>query len=113
MLWNTFVVVVTVALMEVFSIVAHKYVMHGFGWGWHRSHHEARSGAGRREATAATPPFASSHSFVARVVPARSSQACTPRRLTSIPIWRYTLRAVAMAHAERSGSAAMPPAAES
>jgi beta-carotene 3-hydroxylase len=44
MLWNTFVVVVTVALMEVYSIVVHKYVMHGFGWGWHRSHHEERHG---------------------------------------------------------------------
>lgn len=44
MLWNAFVVVLTVALMEVFSIVAHKYIMHGFGWGWHRSHHEPRAG---------------------------------------------------------------------
>jgi beta-carotene 3-hydroxylase len=44
MLWNAVIVVVTVALMEVFSIVAHKYIMHGFGWGWHRSHHEARHG---------------------------------------------------------------------
>jgi hypothetical protein len=46
-------------------------------------------------------------------VPTRSSQARAPRRLTSIPIWRYTLRAVAIAQAERSGSAAMPAAAES
>ncbi|HEV7255424.1 MAG TPA: beta-carotene hydroxylase [Mesorhizobium sp.] len=30
----------TVALMEVFAWWAHKHVMHGFGWGWHRSHHE-------------------------------------------------------------------------
>jgi len=44
MLWNTLIVVLTVAFMEVFSIVAHKYVMHGFGWGWHRSHHEPRHG---------------------------------------------------------------------
>ncbi|MDN4055542.1 sterol desaturase family protein [Massilia sp. YIM B02763] len=44
MLFNAFVVVVTVVLMEVFSIVAHKYVMHGFGWGWHKSHHEPRTG---------------------------------------------------------------------
>ena len=41
MLLNAFIVVLTVVLMEVFSIVAHKYLMHGFGWGWHRSHHEA------------------------------------------------------------------------
>lgn len=44
MLLNTLIVVLTVVAMEVFSIVAHKYVMHGFGWGWHKSHHEARSG---------------------------------------------------------------------
>lgn len=44
MLFNAFIVVLTVAFMEVFSIVAHKYVMHGFGWGWHRSHHEPRHG---------------------------------------------------------------------
>ena len=44
MLWNAFIVVLTVAFMEVFSIVAHKYIMHGFGWGWHRSHHEPRHG---------------------------------------------------------------------
>jgi beta-carotene 3-hydroxylase len=44
MLLNTLIVVATVAFMEVFSIVAHKYVMHGFGWGWHRSHHELRAG---------------------------------------------------------------------
>jgi beta-carotene 3-hydroxylase len=44
MLSNALIVLVTVAAMELFSIVAHKYVMHGFGWGWHQSHHEARSG---------------------------------------------------------------------
>jgi beta-carotene 3-hydroxylase len=44
MLVNALIVVVTVVLMELFSIVAHKYVMHGFGWGWHRSHHEPRTG---------------------------------------------------------------------
>ncbi len=44
MLLNTLIVVATVVFMEVFSIVAHKYIMHGFGWGWHRSHHEPRTG---------------------------------------------------------------------
>ncbi|RZA32178.1 MAG: beta-carotene hydroxylase [Lysobacteraceae bacterium] len=44
MLLNILIVVLTVVLMEVFSIVVHKYVMHGFGWGWHRSHHEPRTG---------------------------------------------------------------------
>lgn len=26
--------------MEAAAWGAHKYVMHGFGWGWHRDHHE-------------------------------------------------------------------------
>ena len=26
--------------MELFAWWAHKYVMHGWGWGWHRDHHE-------------------------------------------------------------------------
>jgi hypothetical protein len=50
--------------------------------------------------------------LVAFEVPARSSQACTPRRLSTIPSCRYTLRAVAIAQAERSGKAAMPSSAE-
>ena len=44
MLFNALIVVLTVVAMEVLSIVAHKYVMHGFGWGWHKSHHEPRTG---------------------------------------------------------------------
>lgn len=44
MLSNTLILILTVVLMEAFSIVAHKYVMHGFGWAWHRSHHEPRTG---------------------------------------------------------------------
>ncbi len=34
------IVVATVAFMEGFAWWAHKYVMHGWGWGWHKSHHE-------------------------------------------------------------------------
>ncbi|WP_020652237.1 sterol desaturase family protein [Massilia niastensis] len=44
MLLNALIVVVTVVMMELVSILAHRYVMHGFGWGWHRSHHEPRTG---------------------------------------------------------------------
>ena len=33
-----------VVAMEVFAWATHKYVMHGLGWGWHRSHHEPRHG---------------------------------------------------------------------
>jgi len=34
----------TVAGMEVFAWAMHRWVMHGFGWGWHRSHHEPTGG---------------------------------------------------------------------
>lgn len=33
----------TVVAMEIAALAVHKYVMHGFGWGWHRSHHEPRT----------------------------------------------------------------------
>lgn len=41
---NTLVFFATLAAMEAFAWCAHKYVMHGWGWGWHRSHHEPREG---------------------------------------------------------------------
>jgi beta-carotene 3-hydroxylase len=34
----------TVAAMEAFAWWAHKYIMHGWGWGWHESHHRPRTG---------------------------------------------------------------------
>lgn len=33
-------VLATVAAMEGVAWASHKYVMHGFAWGWHRDHHE-------------------------------------------------------------------------
>lgn len=44
MMLNALVFLSTVIGMEGFAFVAHKYVMHGWGWGWHRSHHEPRTG---------------------------------------------------------------------
>ncbi len=38
------IVLATVAAMEGVAVLAHKHVMHGFGWGWHRSHHEPTEG---------------------------------------------------------------------
>ncbi|WP_076068301.1 sterol desaturase family protein [Sphingomonas montana] len=38
------IVVAMVVFMEVFAWATHKYVMHGFGWGWHASHHEETHG---------------------------------------------------------------------
>jgi beta-carotene 3-hydroxylase len=34
------IVLATVAAMEGLAWAAHKYIMHGFGWAWHRDHHE-------------------------------------------------------------------------
>ena len=38
-------VVVTVLVMECLAWATHRWVMHGWGWGWHRSHHEPATGA--------------------------------------------------------------------
>lgn len=29
----------TVLFMEAFANLSHRYIMHGWGWGWHESHH--------------------------------------------------------------------------
>ncbi|CAA9291114.1 MAG: Beta-carotene hydroxylase [uncultured Chloroflexia bacterium] len=34
--------------MELIASAVHRYVMHGWGWNWHRSHHEPRVGAFER-----------------------------------------------------------------
>jgi beta-carotene 3-hydroxylase len=34
--------------MEGLAWLSHRYVMHGFGWGWHRSHHEPHAGVFER-----------------------------------------------------------------
>lgn len=34
------IVLATVLGMEWVAWASHKYIMHGFGWGWHRDHHE-------------------------------------------------------------------------
>lgn len=44
MIVNALVFFATLTAMEGVAYYAHKYVMHGWGWGWHRSHHEPREG---------------------------------------------------------------------
>lgn len=39
MLLNAALLIATVLSMEAVAWAVHKYVMHGPGWGWHRSHH--------------------------------------------------------------------------
>ena len=38
------IVVATVIAMEAVASAVHRHVMHGWGWKWHRSHHEPRQG---------------------------------------------------------------------
>ena len=42
MSWWEIIAIVLAALigMEFFAWYAHKYIMHGWGWAWHRDHHE-------------------------------------------------------------------------
>lgn len=44
--WTGLVVIAILvfAAMELVAWAAHKYIMHGFGWGWHKSHHEPHEG---------------------------------------------------------------------
>ncbi|WP_114521785.1 sterol desaturase family protein [Altererythrobacter sp. ZODW24] len=40
-LWEIIAIVTASVIgMELFAWYAHKYIMHGWGWGWHRDHHE-------------------------------------------------------------------------
>lgn len=43
-LTNFLVFALTLAGMEGVAWFAHKYVMHGWGWRWHRSHHQPTGG---------------------------------------------------------------------
>lgn len=38
------IVIASIAAMEGVAWASHKYVMHGFGWAWHRDHHESHAG---------------------------------------------------------------------
>jgi beta-carotene 3-hydroxylase len=38
------IVLAMVLFMECFAWATHRYIMHGPGWGWHKSHHEANEG---------------------------------------------------------------------
>ncbi len=38
------IIIATIAAMEWVAWASHKYIMHGWGWGWHRDHHERHDG---------------------------------------------------------------------
>jgi beta-carotene 3-hydroxylase len=44
---NALLLAASFAAMEVVAWAVHRYVMHGPGWGWHRSHHEPHAGRWR------------------------------------------------------------------
>ena len=39
---NFSIVLISFLAMECIAWASHKYIMHGFGWAWHRDHHESR-----------------------------------------------------------------------
>lgn len=39
------IVIAAILAMEWVAWASHKYIMHGFGWAWHRDHHEPHDGA--------------------------------------------------------------------
>ena len=40
-IWAIFAITAASTIaMELIAWASHKYIMHGFGWGWHRDHHE-------------------------------------------------------------------------
>ena len=41
-IFTTLMVLLTAPCMEPFARLMHRYVMHGFVWGWHQSHHRPR-----------------------------------------------------------------------
>lgn len=41
--WFALVVVAVFFLMEVTAWASHRWIMHGWGWAWHQSHHEPRT----------------------------------------------------------------------
>ena len=45
MLINFLIVIAAIIAMELIAWGAHKYIMHGWGWGWHRDHHEPHDNA--------------------------------------------------------------------
>jgi beta-carotene 3-hydroxylase len=44
LLVRSLLVLGTIGAMEWVAWASHKYVMHGFAWGWHRDHHEPHDG---------------------------------------------------------------------
>ena len=44
MIWALLILATSFLAMEGVAWGAHKYIMHGWGWGWHRDHHERHDG---------------------------------------------------------------------
>lgn len=84
------IVVATVIAMECLAWSSHKYVMHGFGWGWHRDHHERHEGFFERNDLYALVGAAISISFFAIGSPLiMGARAWTPGTPVGIGVLIY------------------------
>jgi len=45
MMLNALIIILTLLIMEFVAWFVHKYVMHGFLWSWHKSHHKPHNHA--------------------------------------------------------------------
>lgn len=76
--------------MEVVAWASHKYIMHGFGWGWHRDHHEPHEGLLERNDLYALVGAAISITFFALGSPlVRGAQAWWPGTWIGLGVMVY------------------------
>lgn len=86
----TLIVLATVIAMEGLAWSSHKYVMHGFGWGWHRDHHEPHEGFFERNDLYALVGAAISITFFALGSPlVRGAEAWAPATWIGIGVLFY------------------------
>ena len=84
------IVFATVCAMEAVAWSSHKYVMHGFGWGWHRDHHERHDGFFEKNDLYALVGAAISITFFALGSPlVRGAQAWWPGTWIGLGVLAY------------------------
>lgn len=72
------IILATIAAMEGVAWASHKYVMHGFGWAWHRDHHEPHDRRFEKNDLYAVVGAAMSISMFAAGSPLIAGQAAWP-----------------------------------
>ena len=84
------VVFASILAMEGVAWLSHKYIMHGFGWGWHRDHHEPHDGFWEKNDRFALVGAALSISFFALGSPlVLGEQAWPPGTFIGIGVMAY------------------------